>query len=63
MREPGTLENREATSSETRRPRAREHFENGAVTPDDDADRTAVVRLLNEALGTEIVCWLRHRRH
>jgi bacterioferritin len=47
----------------TLRQNAREHLENGAVTVDYRADRKQVLRLLNEALATEIVCWLRYRRH
>ena len=35
----------------------------GAVTPGYRADRKIVVKLLNEALATEIVCVLRYRRH
>jgi bacterioferritin len=45
------------------RQRAREHMEKGAVTETYGADREAVLRLLNEALATEIVCTLRYRRH
>jgi bacterioferritin len=45
------------------RRRAREHLENGAVTEGYGADRTMVIKLLNEALATEIVCVLRYRRH
>jgi bacterioferritin len=45
------------------RRRAREHIERGAVTAGYRADRDIVVRLLNEALATEIVCVLRYRRH
>jgi bacterioferritin len=33
------------------------------VTPGYQADRDTVVRLLNEALATEIVCTLRYKRH
>jgi bacterioferritin len=47
----------------TLRKRAREHIENGAVTASYSADRDTVLRLLNEALATEIVCTLRYRRH
>jgi bacterioferritin len=47
----------------TLRRRAREHVENGAVTPSYTADRETVLRLLNEALATELVCVLRYRRH
>ena len=35
----------------------------GAVADTYRGDRTAVVRFLNEALATEIVCALRYRRH
>jgi bacterioferritin len=45
------------------RQRARKHIEEGAVTPGYKADRAVVVKLLNEALATEIVCVLRYRRH
>jgi bacterioferritin len=45
------------------RRRARQHVENGAVTDAYKADRETVVRLLNEALATEIVCVLRYKRH
>jgi bacterioferritin len=45
------------------RERARQHVADGAVTPGYGADRERVLRLLNEALATEIVCVLRYRRH
>lgn len=45
------------------RRRARQHIENGAVTPGYRADREQVVKILNEALATEIVCVLRYKRH
>jgi bacterioferritin len=45
------------------RKRARDHIEQGAVTASYALDRDTVVRLLNEALATEIVCTLRYRRH
>jgi bacterioferritin len=45
------------------RRRARQHIENGAVTEGYRADRETVIRLLNEALATEIVCVLRYKRH
>lgn len=45
------------------RRRAREHIERGAVTDHYRADRETVLRLLNEALATEIVCVLRYKRH
>jgi bacterioferritin len=45
------------------RARARRHIEKGAVTENYRADREAVIRILNEALATEIVCVLRYKRH
>ena len=45
------------------RKRAREHIEKGAVTQDYKADRQTVIKVLNEALATEIVCVLRYKRH
>ena len=51
------------TDIETLRKRAREHIERGAVTPGYKADRDTVIRILNEALATEIVCVLRYKRH
>src|SRR6266849_2179865 len=45
------------------RRRARQHIENGAVTDAYQADRETVIRVLNEALATEIVCVLRYKRH
>ena len=51
------------TDIKTLRDRARQHIENGAVTQGYSADRETVVKLLNEALATEIVCTLRYRRH
>jgi len=51
------------TDVATLRRQARKHIEEGAVTAGYAADREAVLRLLNEALATEIVCVLRYRRH
>jgi bacterioferritin len=51
------------TDIQTLRKRAREHLEQGAVTPGYGSDRDTVVKLLNEALATEIVCVLRYKRH
>jgi bacterioferritin len=48
---------------QTLRKRAREHIAQGAVTPGYNADRAVVLKLLNEALATELVCVLRYRRH
>lgn len=43
--------------------RARQHMEEGAVTEGYKAERETVLRLLNEALATELVCVLRYKRH
>ncbi|AMG86847.1 bacterioferritin [Bordetella parapertussis] len=45
------------------RAKARRDIESGAVTEGYRADRATVLRLLNEALATEVVCWLRYKRH
>ena len=51
------------TDIKTLRERARQHIENGAVTEGYKADRETAVKILNEALATEIVCVLRYKRH
>jgi bacterioferritin len=51
------------TDVQTLRQRARQHIERGAVTEGYSADRETVLRILNEALATEIVCVLRYKRH
>lgn len=51
------------TDIKTLRSHARNHIEQGAVTASYSADRSQVLKLLNEALATEIVCVLRYRRH
>jgi bacterioferritin len=45
------------------RRRARQHIERGAVTESYKANIKTVIKVLNEALATEIVCNLRYRRH
>jgi bacterioferritin len=47
----------------TLRERARKHIMDGAVTAAYRADRGTVLKLLNEALATELVCVLRYKRH
>lgn len=42
---------------------ARRHMSDGPVTQSYGADRTTVLKLLNDALATEIVCTLRYKRH
>jgi bacterioferritin len=45
------------------RRRARAHIEKGAVTAGYKVDLVTAIRVLNEALATEIVCVLRYKRH
>jgi len=58
MQQPPTL-----SDLQTLRRRARSHPEEGALTENYGADRDTILRILNEALATEIVCSLRYRRH
>jgi bacterioferritin len=51
------------TDVKTLRERARKHIEEGAVTSGYAADRQNVVKILNEALATELICVLRYKRH
>ena len=51
------------TDIKTLRARARKHIEKGAVTAGYTADRETVIKLLHEALATELVCVLRYKRH
>src|SRR5580704_18578360 len=51
------------TDIQTLRKRARQHIDEGSVTPGYSADREIVLKLLNDSLATELVCVLRYRRH
>jgi bacterioferritin len=51
------------TDIKTLRERARQKIEEGPITSAYGADRDRVVEVLNEALATEIVCYLRYKRH
>jgi bacterioferritin len=51
------------TDIKTLRERARQHIEQGAITHSYSADRETAIKLLNEALATELVCVLRYKRH
>lgn len=51
------------TDITTLRQRARQHIEAGAVTPGYKGDRELIIKILNEALATELVCVLRYKRH
>ena len=60
---PGKDKNSFLTDIREIRRRARQHIENGAVTDSYKGDRKVILRVLNEALATEIVCVLRYKRH
>lgn len=45
------------------RERARQNMRDGAITGGYAADRETVIKILNEALATEIVCTLRYKHH
>ena len=51
------------TDVKTLRKRARQHIEEGAVTSSYGGDTKAAIKVLNDALATEIVCVLRYKRH
>jgi bacterioferritin len=51
------------TDIKTLRERARAKIEEGPITDAYTADRERVIEVMNEALATEIVCWLRYKRH
>jgi bacterioferritin len=51
------------TDVKTLRARARQGIEDGAMTSGYKAKAETVIKLLNEALATEIVCVLRYKRH
>ena len=51
------------TDIKTIRERARANMRDGAITEGYKADRETVIRILNEALATEIVCVLRYKHH
>jgi bacterioferritin len=42
---------------------ASQHLDDGAVTPSYGPWRDDIVKLLNDALATELVCVLRYKRH
>ncbi len=51
------------TDITTLRERARAEIDKGPITEAYGADRERVIEVLNQALATEIVCWLRYKRH
>ena len=51
------------TDIRTLRDRARKQIDDGVITRSYGADKQAVIKLLDEALATELVCVLRYKRH
>jgi bacterioferritin len=51
------------TDVETLRQRARAQMDAGPITDAYGADRERVITVLNEVVATEIVCYLRYKRH
>jgi bacterioferritin len=63
MMEPTQKDRPFLTDVQELRRRAREHIKQGAITPSYGEDPQTVIKILNEALATEIVCTLRYRLH
>ena len=59
----GTAVGDHLSDVKTLRENAREHIEQGPLTENYGADRERVIKVLNEALATELVCVLRYKRH
>ncbi|MEP7113692.1 MAG: ferritin-like domain-containing protein, partial [Ilumatobacteraceae bacterium] len=55
--------NEHLSDVQTLRDNARAHIERGPLTEDYGADTERVIKVLNEALATELVCVLRYKRH
>lgn len=55
--------NKAITEHQLLRQHARKHVEAGAVTQGYQAGRGEIVRLLNSALASELICVLRYRSH
>ena len=51
------------TDVDTLRRNARDRIEEGPITEAYGADRERVIDVLNQALATELVCYLRYKRH
>ncbi|MBU2887876.1 bacterioferritin [Gilvimarinus agarilyticus] len=48
---------------QARKQKAKQHMMRGAVTEDYTNDREVIVKMLNEALATELICVLRYKVH
>lgn len=62
-RSPGEGSSDELALDESGLDAARQSLDDGAVTPAYGPHRDAIVKLLNDALATELVCVLRYKRH
>ncbi len=51
------------TDVKTLRERARKNVENGPITEGYKGNREMIIKLLNDALATELLCVLRYRQH
>jgi bacterioferritin len=58
-----TTESHELTLDEAALNSVRTSLDDGAITPAYGPHRDAIVKLLNDALATELVCVLRYKRH
>jgi bacterioferritin len=63
MKQPTTSSKSFSASIQEIRDRARAHIESGAVTSDYKGDLKTSIKLLNEALATELICTLRYKYH
>ena len=61
MNDQSQIQNRVLPDVETIRRNARKHIEEGAVTETYAGNREQIIKLLQEALATELVCTLRYR--
>ena len=59
----GTAAGDHLSDVKTLRENARAHIDQGPLTANYGADRERVIKVLNEALATELVCVLRYKRH
>ena len=59
----GTAVGDHLSDVKTLRKNARAHIDQGPLTANYGADRERVIKVLNEALATELVCVLRYKRH
>lgn len=59
----GKADGQHLSDVQTLRDNARAHIERGPLTADYGADTERVIKVLNEALATELVCVLRYKRH